>query len=81
MIRVSAPTWGAGRREQAVGSTTAESMSNAVQGHTWHSDQVLHLAVLGQENDVFQRKWEVILESFAEKLCIKKSRTSFGSVF
>lgn len=26
-------------------------------------------------------KWEVILENFAEKLCIKKSRTSFGSAF
>lgn len=53
MIRVSAPTWGAGRREQAVGSTTWESVSSVVQGHAWHSNQVLHLAVLGQEDDVF----------------------------
>jgi len=57
-----------------VGSTASESVSNVVRGHTWHSDQVLHLAVLGQENDVFQRKWEVTLESFAEKIMHQKAQ-------
>lgn len=39
------------------------------------------LAVLGQEHDVFQTKWKNMLGSFADELCIRKSRTSFESDF
>lgn len=62
-------------------STTAGSVSNAVEG-TWHSHRSsIPLALLGWEDDVFQTKWECMLESFAEKLCIRKIGTSFQSGF
>lgn len=48
-------------------STTAGNVSNVVEG-SWHSHGLsIPLAVLGWEDDVFQRKWECILESFTEK--------------